>query len=897
MFHAAIYENTRPDGVGVLEIVGFANGSGEDKPAPTFVPLKRSELHGEIVGPLADLRLRQTFGYTHVACPQTLEALYRFPLPGDAAVTNVTVRFGDVEIVATLQARTAAEADYTAAKAEGRQAALATREAPDVFTLQIAGLQPDQDIVVETAYVQLARSEGARWTLRIPLTTAPRYVRADERGARPAHGQPLALLRDPGHRFLLDLHLHGVENVTSPTHAIAVTEKDDHVQVQLQQGEVIPDRDCVLYWRGQQAEEKPHLTLFHQTITAAESLGTPQLYFLAQVAPPRRSPSPPLPREIILLVDHSGSMSGPKWAAADWAVERFLGDLQEQDSFALGIFHNETRWFAQQVQKATPATLTQAVTWLKQSTDSGGTELGVALEQALRLPRSTGEAARHLLIVTDAAVTDAARILRLADQEQQLRFQQLGQQPGRRISVICIDAAPNAFLAQELAERGGGVAKFLTSDPAQEDITTALDDVLAAWAEPYYVDLALHIHHPQVELSDPHTVIRRTEQTTVVDLGDLAGGQTRWIAGRIPLIVSQKRFVPHPQHQASDKTFLDNGIASKPITIDLQLANDTHLAHQSLGESSGATDANLRALFGARRVNALEYLMNAGLPLPQVAEQLARLGYDPTVILADQATGAPAVYAENARAQLTAALHKLLVEEALRYGLASAETAFVATRLEAGTPVQGRVIVANALPAGWSEQFVTGGPQRMRSMAAMPMPSALPAPTMQFMASTDGSRMATKSMATRAPQSPSGLPQAPRQSRGEEAILFHGLPLMVQGEALLYASAEPETLPAAMQLTGIALRLLTAEGKLASLDSTLATSIASEIDRKIVLQLFIGDPASPRARIRLQDLLRHGERPLNLARAVGQPIQLRLIDPAGWLQQHHLQFEIVLQWE
>ena len=62
-----------------------------------------------------------------------------------------------------------------------------------------------------------------------------------------------------------------------------------------------------------------------------------------------------LPREVILLVDHSGSMSGAKWEAADWAVERFLVGLNEQDSFALGLFHSTTKWFAAHPQKAAPA--------------------------------------------------------------------------------------------------------------------------------------------------------------------------------------------------------------------------------------------------------------------------------------------------------------------------------------------------------------------------------------------------------------------------------------------------------------------------------------------------------------------------------------------------------------
>ena len=860
MFHAAIYENSQPAGIGVLEIVSEESAQGTPGPTRGFVPLQRSELRGEIVGPFATLQLRQIFGYTRADSPQTVEALYRFPLPGDAAVTQVTVHFGEVAIVATLQMRAAAEAEYAEAKAAGRQAALATREAADVFTLQLAGLQPDQAITVETDYIQLARSEGTKWSLRVPLTTAPRYTRGDERGTRPAAGQPLALMRDPGHRFALDLQMRKASAISSPTHAVAITETNGDSQVVLQGGATIPDRDFVLHWAGPQAQETPHLALTSQP--AADG----QRYFLAQVAPPSQASQPPLPREVILLVDHSGSMSGPKWAAADWAVERFLGDLQEIDSFALGVFHNNTHWFAPQLQGATSQTVTNAIHWLKQNTDSGGTELGVALEQALRMARIPGEAARHVLILTDAAVTDGDRILRLADQEQAVN-------PKRRINVICIDAAPNAFLAQELAERGGGIAKFLTSDPQQQDITTALDEVLAAWVAPIAVNLQLVIHDRRAELGDQHALRKRTEGTTIVDLGDLMAGQPRWMIGRLP--------------QTS----------AESVQVDLRLADDSLLAQSQITLPPQAASTNLRALFGARRVNGLEYLVNAGLPPEQVAAQLTRLGYDPALVLGDHAPQTPPIYAENARQQLLPALRRLLAQEALRYGLASTETAFVATRQEAGQPVQAQVAVANALPAGWAEGFATrgsvaGASPMVRSMAAMSMPAAMPAPARHLKTGL-GKRAVPQSMATGAPPGASSLPMARGISNGGgEAIVFHGEVTGTAGEIVLYPAAQQATLPADITLTGIALRLLsTTENHPAS-----APELAQQVDRHVVIQLFIGDLASPRARIRLQDLLRYGARPLNLYRAADELVQIQLVDPAGWLQDHPLRFELVLQW-
>src|SRR5438067_13257214 len=130
MFNRTAYENSRPDGFGVLEIA--AEGPGKMEPSHRFVPLKRTELNGEIAGPLASLRLTQRFGYSREQCDRTLEALYRFPLPGDAAVTGVTVRFGNVQIQTQLKERPEAEAEYDAARREGRQAALLSRESPDV---------------------------------------------------------------------------------------------------------------------------------------------------------------------------------------------------------------------------------------------------------------------------------------------------------------------------------------------------------------------------------------------------------------------------------------------------------------------------------------------------------------------------------------------------------------------------------------------------------------------------------------------------------------------------------------------------------------------------------------------------------------------------------------------
>src|SRR5262249_47309163 len=186
-----------------------------------------------------------------------------------------------------------------------------------------------------------------------------------------------------------------------------------------------------------------------------------------------------------------------------------------------------TRWFARTPRPADADTVAGATAFLREHRDSGGTELGVALEQALGLERAPGEMARHVLVITDAQVTDAGRILRLADEEA-------GRPDRRRISLLCLDAAPNALLAHDLAERGGGVARFLTSAPDEEDITTALDEVLADWAEPVLSGLRLEVNRPQVEAAGRGATDPGEPGWSGVDLGDLPAGRPGWVGGRAP---------------------------------------------------------------------------------------------------------------------------------------------------------------------------------------------------------------------------------------------------------------------------------------------------------------------------------------------------------------------------
>ena len=519
----------------------------------------------------------------------------------------------------------------------------------------------------------------------MPLTIGPRYSRRDESGSPASRGQPLQLWRDPGYRFSLDLAVKCAAHISSPSHALDVSAASDGVTdyVRLRDGSVLPNRDLVLSWQPRRLEERPALEL----LTHAD-LEEGMRYFLALVTPPLSTGTwPGVDREVLLLVDRSGSMEGPKWEACRWAVRRFLAGLTPNDRFNLGLFESQCTWLDAATLPGTDANRQRALAFLEQHTPTGGTELGPALEQALRSAAAPGSRARHVLLVTDAQVSDEGRILQLVEAEGERAER-------RRVSVISIDSAPRSTFVRSLVEAGEGEAAFLTSDPGEEDITSALDRVLDTWARPLATGAELVVETGAASVQARHAAgVTRSR----FSLGDLPAGRSLWVCGAVSLFSE-----PIVRLQSGDSV-----LAEHVLSLDELTSDDTD-------------DVAVRVLFGARQVARLERLEAQALDAEARDAILDELGYanDPL-----RAPRARPVDTENARAE-GSVVHRLLVRESLRYGLVCSATALVGERVEAGRRVEASVQVPSALPVGWSEGFavrtIAAPPvmQRMRSMQA-----------------------------------------------------------------------------------------------------------------------------------------------------------------------------------
>jgi Ca-activated chloride channel family protein len=233
------------------------------------------------------------------------------------------------------------------------------------------------------------------------------------------------------------------------------------------------------------------------------------------------------------------------------------------------------------------------------------------------------------------------------------------------------------------------------------------------------------------------------------------------------------------------------------------------------------------------------------------------------------------VYAENVRSEAEKIVRGLLVREAIDYGLACSETAFVAVRTEAGKPVEGTIFVANALPAGWSEDFIGMSVLGARAATA---PSVLGDSAVRI------ARFASLNLGVSA-----AVEYAEESAGGHHSVvLFADTPDFAEREAILFDSSRAEDAGRLPDRATLSLLTVTFPD---------GTPDPKTIDPELLLLIFVDDLASPRARVSFVDLVRQGgKRPLNLRRSPGQVVRAVLVDPNGAWRDNAPRIEVEVKW-
>lgn len=431
-----------------------------------YAPQLRTDVSIRVTGTLGRVRVQQRF---HNPTDAWVEGVYVFPLPEDAAVDRLRMRYGGRLIEGEIQERQQARATYQAARARGQGAGLLDQQRANVFSSTVANIPPGEEVLIEIGYRQAVHWQDGEFSLRFPTVVAPRYIPgtplAGAAQTPAGHGwamdtdqvadashitPPVVAGADAGHNPVvitaeLDIGL-ALDDIRSPHHRI-VTEQvsPGRYRVALRAGSVPAERDFVLRWRPALALQ-PSAALFAQTWQARH-------YGLLMVMPPDAAALPePVARELVLVVDTSGSMHGESIAQARAAVLSALRRLRPADRFNVIQFSDRTRALFERAMPADPAHLQLARRYVRALHAEGGTEMLPALRLALHDPQPRG-LLRQVVFITDGAVGNEQALFRTVTQD-------IG---ASRLFTVGIGSAPNGLFMRRAAAFGRGTFTYIGS--------------------------------------------------------------------------------------------------------------------------------------------------------------------------------------------------------------------------------------------------------------------------------------------------------------------------------------------------------------------------------------------------------------------------------------------------
>jgi len=365
------------------------------------MPLKSTAVDAQIVGVIADVVVTQTYENTGRV---PIEAEYVFPGSTRAAVYGLEMRIGDRRITAEIKEKEKARAIYEEAKKEGKTASLLEQERPNVFKMKVAHILPGDHIEVELRYTELLVPENLIYQFVYPTVVGPRYAgntgeqdKKDNQWVSSPYfkqGQPSPAT------FSFNLEINGgmaVQEVRSRTHKMKTTfNGPDLVDLQLDPSEKNPaDRDVIVDYRLAGGTVQTGLIL-HE--------GKDENFFLAMAQPPVRPKDTEIPaREMIFIVDVSGSMNGFPLDTSKALMKNLLGRLRPTDTFNILFFAGDSFILSDKSLPANPENLKRAQDAMDNQQGGGGTELLPALQHALALPR-TDNISRSFLVITDGYI-------------------------------------------------------------------------------------------------------------------------------------------------------------------------------------------------------------------------------------------------------------------------------------------------------------------------------------------------------------------------------------------------------------------------------------------------------------------------------------------------------------
>lgn len=492
-----------------------------DEPAPRV----HTDIDMTVSGIIARVQVTQQFQNPG---DRWVEGIYAFPLPENSAVNQLHMQVGERTIVGEIREKAAAQQLYVQARENGQRASVVHQQRPNIFRTAVANIGPHETIKITLTYLQIVDQQGGRYSLRFPLTITPRYVPGvlpvdaisatpetpvallnQSHGAhdtatigdlQPAFAYPNASRQSVRFNINLDAGVP-VEYITSAYHQIRIGNgKHDGYRVELADASVAPDRDFELSW-SPIVHGQPAAVLFREETEAGE-------HVLLMFMPPQEQGTLRTSREVIFIIDTSGSMSGASIEQAREALLKGLKTLLPTDRFNLIQFNSSHDCLFDAPVAATADNIAIAQRYVMGLRADGGTEMLPALTAAFAMPRSP-EHLRQVLFITDGAVSNEAELMYVIRQG-------LGD---ARLFTVGIGSAPNGYFMRTAAQMGRGTFTFIGQTT---EVEQRMNELLRKLTSPVLTDITLYW---------PDGV---TPEYAPAGVGDLYADEPLLIAARFP---------------------------------------------------------------------------------------------------------------------------------------------------------------------------------------------------------------------------------------------------------------------------------------------------------------------------------------------------------------------------
>ena len=424
-----------------LEVSEIAN---EKPPQKLELPLKHTDVEIEVSGFVASATVTQEY---HNPFKKPIEAIYTFPLPHDAAVNKMQMFIGKRKIEAVIKTRDQARKIYKRAKLKGQRASLLEQERPNIFTQSVSNIMPGDNITIKINYVGKLSYKDGNYELVFPMVVGTRY--------RSHHINPPVLEPNQrsGHNIDLSVKLDAgvpIKNVYSSSHVIDIKSINRHQKlIKLDRADRLPNKDFIL--RYQVAGETPEVAVMAH---AKKQDG----FFSLMIQPPARV-TKIFARELIFIVDTSGSMRGFPLAKSKQIIRTLMKGMRTTDTFNVVRFAGDTGILWNKARNYTPENANEALAYVDNLQGKGGTAMRQGILNALSKKAADGYL-RIAFLLTDGYVGNEFAIFQAIEKQRN----------GARIFSVGIGSSVNRYLLERASELGRGETFYIRHDENSDKI-------------------------------------------------------------------------------------------------------------------------------------------------------------------------------------------------------------------------------------------------------------------------------------------------------------------------------------------------------------------------------------------------------------------------------------------